>query len=145
MALSCNRDTEGDRLKILHTLKTIVLTSLRKGSGMGRTHHRVNCVPNKKYNVGIVGYGWVATAHIPAINASSLAQVTAICSTRKLDPSELSARHGGPIRVYRDFDAMLEDPDIQVVSLCSFPDQHAAQTIRAAKAGKHLNIEKPLC
>ena len=32
----------------------------------------------KKYNVGIIGYGWVATAHIPAINASPLAQVTAI-------------------------------------------------------------------
>jgi len=99
----------------------------------------------KKYNVGIVGYGWVATAHIPAINASSLAQVTAICSSRKLDPAELSARHGGQIRVYRDVDAMLADPKIHAVSLCSFPAQHAPQTIRAAKAGKHLIIEKPLC
>jgi predicted dehydrogenase len=32
----------------------------------------------KKYNVGIIGYGWAATAHIDAINASSQAQVTAI-------------------------------------------------------------------
>ena len=39
----------------------------------------------KKYNVGIIGYGWVATAHIPAINATSLAQVTAIYSSHKLD------------------------------------------------------------
>ena len=43
----------------------------------------------KKYNVGMVGYGWVATAHIPAINATSLAQVTAVCSSRKLDPAQL--------------------------------------------------------
>ena len=35
----------------------------------------------KKYNVGIVGYGWVATAHIPAINATPLGQVTAVCVT----------------------------------------------------------------
>ena len=99
----------------------------------------------KKYNVGVVGYGWVATAHIPAINASSLAQVTAICSSRELDPSKISATHGGRIRVFRDLDAMLTDPEIHVVSLCSFPSQHAAQAIRAAKANKHLIIEKPLC
>lgn len=99
----------------------------------------------KKYNVGIVGYGWVATAHIPAINAGSLAQVTAVCSARKLDPAELSATHGGQIRVFRDLDDMLADSEIHAVSLCGFPDQHAAQAIRAAKAGKHLLIEKPLC
>lgn len=99
----------------------------------------------KKYNVGIVGYGWVATAHIPAINASSLAQVTAVCSSRPLDAGELSARHGGNIAVYDDLAEMLANPDIHVVSICSYPNQHAAQIIQAAKAGKHLIIEKPLC
>ena len=44
----------------------------------------------KKYNVGIVGYGWVATAHIPAINATPLGQVTAVCSSRKLDAAVIS-------------------------------------------------------
>ena len=33
---------------------------------------------SKKYNVGVIGYGWVATAHIPAINATAQAQVTAV-------------------------------------------------------------------
>src|ERR1035438_10026008 len=61
----------------------------------------------KKYNVGIVGYGWVATAHIPAINASPLGQVTAVCSSRKLDAAALSAQYGSPIRGYNDLDEML--------------------------------------
>ncbi len=100
--------------------------------------------PVKKFNVGIVGYGWVASAHIPAINASSLAQVTAVCSSRPLDASELSAKHGGSIQVYRDFDEMLANPDIHVISLCGFPYQHLEQTVKVAKAGKHLIIEKPL-
>ena len=39
---------------------------------------------------------------------------------------------------------MLADPDIHVVSICSLPKLHAAQAIRAAQAGKHLIIEKPL-
>ena len=99
----------------------------------------------KKYNVGIVGYGWVASAHIPAINATTLGQVTAVCSSRKLSAADLSSRHGRPMQVHNDLDALLADPAVDVVSLCSFPNQHAEQAIRAARARKHLIIEKPLC
>ena len=99
----------------------------------------------KKYNVGIVGYGWVATAHIPAINGTKLGQVRAVYSNRKLDSAELSARHGGSIQAYHDFDEMLADPEIDVLSICSYPYDHAEQVIKAARAGKHLIIEKPLC
>lgn len=98
----------------------------------------------KKYNVGIIGYGWVATAHIPAINASRQARVTAIYSSRPQDDNELTARHGTPIRSFTDLDAMLADPDIHIVSICSFSNLHAEHAIKAAKAGKHLIIEKPL-
>jgi len=72
-------------------------------------------------------------------------EVTAVCSSRKLDPAELSARHGGSIRVYHDYEELLASPEIDVVSLCGFPRGHAKQTIQAARAGKHLIIEKPLC
>jgi predicted dehydrogenase len=99
----------------------------------------------KKYNVGIVGYGWVATAHIPAINATSLAQVTGVYSSRPLDSAKLSATHGGSVTAYNDLDEMIADPNIHVLSICSYPYDHAKQVIAAAKAGKHLIIEKPLC
>lgn len=98
----------------------------------------------KKYNVGIVGYSWVAGAHIEAINKTSFARVTAICSTRKLDSAEISARHGGTISCYTNLEKMLADPDIHAVSICSYPADHAKQAIMAAKAGKHLIIEKPI-
>lgn len=98
----------------------------------------------KKYNVGVVGYGWVATAHIPAINASPLAQVTAICSSRPQDPALLSARYGGTIKAFTDFEAMLADRSIHVISICSLPSLHADQIIAAARAGRHLIIEKPI-
>src|SRR5438552_4758790 len=99
----------------------------------------------KKYNVGIVGYGWAASAHIPAINAMPQAQVTAVCSSRKLDSTELSAKHGGTITVYNNLNDLLANPEIDVVSICSCPPDHAKQVIAAAKARKHLIIEKPLC
>jgi predicted dehydrogenase len=98
----------------------------------------------KKYNVGIIGYGWVATAHIAAINASPYAQVTAIWSSRKLDDRELSNTYGSPIKSFTDLGEMLKDKNIHIVSICSYPYQHKDQAIAAAKAGKHLIIEKPL-
>lgn len=98
----------------------------------------------KKFNVGILGYGWAATAHLAAINATGRGQVRAICSRRRLDPIELQAKHGRPLRICRDLDEMLADPELDVISICGLPGQHAAQCIRAARAGKHLIIEKPV-
>ena len=99
---------------------------------------------SKKYNVAVIGYGWAATAHIAAINATTQAQVTAVWSSRKLDSAELSAEHGSPIRTYTDLAAMLAEPGIHAVDITSYPDQHAAQFIAAAKSGKHIIVEKPL-
>ena len=97
----------------------------------------------KKYNVGIVGYGWVAGAHIAAINATPHAQVTAIYSTRKLDEAEVSARHGCQIQCFTDYEDFLA-ADIDVVDICSMPTLHAEQSIAAVNAGKHLILEKPM-
>jgi predicted dehydrogenase len=96
------------------------------------------------YNVGIIGYGWAAGAHIAAINATSQGRVAAICSSRPLDAAELSAKHGGPIRVYRELDALLADPHIHVVDITSYPSQHRDQAVAAARAKKHLILEKPM-
>ena len=98
----------------------------------------------KKFNVGIIGYSWVAGAHIDAINKTSLARVTAVCSSRQLNAEEISATHGCQIKCYTDLAKMLADPDLQAVSICSYPADHAQQAIMAAKAGKHLIIEKPI-
>ncbi len=98
----------------------------------------------KRFNVGIVGYSWVAGAHIEAINKTSHAQVTAVCSSRQLHDEEISAAHGCRIRCYTDLAQMLEDPGIDIISICSYPAEHARQAIQAARAGKHLIIEKPL-
>ena len=98
----------------------------------------------KKYNVGIIGYSWAATAHIEAVNNTSYAQVTSVYSSRNLDDSELSAKHGSKIKCYTDLSEMLADPYLHIVSICSYPADHAKQAIEAAEAGKHMIIEKPL-
>lgn len=98
----------------------------------------------KKLNVGVIGHGWVATAHIPAINATGHAQVTAIYSARPLDEAALSKQYGSPIKAYSDLKALFADPSLDVIDICSFPKEHPKQFLAALAAGKHVICEKPL-
>ncbi|MDF2378556.1 MAG: Gfo/Idh/MocA family oxidoreductase [Verrucomicrobiales bacterium] len=96
------------------------------------------------YRVGIIGYGWAATAHADAINSTEQGAVRAVFSSRSLDDAEVSAAHGSEIKTYTDLNAMLTSDDIDVVSITSYPDQHREQAVAAANAGKHIILEKPM-
>lgn len=98
----------------------------------------------KRFNVGVVGYGWAAGAHIAAINAGQRAQVSMVASSRPLDAAEVSARHDCPIRTFTDYAAMLAEPELDVLSICSYHRFHKEQVLAAARAGKHIIVEKPL-
>ena len=95
-------------------------------------------------NVGIVGLGWVAGAHIETFKAVEGANVTAVCSRRELDEDELQKLYGTRLKAYQDYQEMLSDSLIDVVDICTPHPFHPQQTIAAAKAGKHVIIEKPI-
>ena len=99
---------------------------------------------SNNYNIGVIGYGWAATAHIEALNNTTQGNVTAVYSSRDLDPAELSATHGGEIRVYNKVEELLADESIDVVDITSYPAQHKEQAIAAARAGKQVILEKPI-
>ena len=101
-------------------------------------------IMSSSYNVGVIGYGWAATAHIEAINNTTQGNVTAVYSSRELDPAELSATHGGEIRVFNRVEDLLADDSIDVVDITSYPAQHKEQAIAAAQAGKQVILEKPI-
>jgi predicted dehydrogenase len=48
-------------------------------------------------------------------------------------------------RIARSFEQLLGDPDVQILSIASFDDDHYAQVVAALEAGKHVFVEKPLC
>lgn len=99
---------------------------------------------SSKFQVGVIGYGWAASAHIAAIQATGQAEVVAVYSSRELDEAELARVHGRPIKAYRSVEALLAHPGLEVVDITSYPWEHADQTVAAAKAGKHIILEKPL-
>ncbi|HEY2586288.1 MAG TPA: Gfo/Idh/MocA family oxidoreductase [Tepidisphaeraceae bacterium] len=99
---------------------------------------------SRELNVGVVGLGWVAGAHIDTIRSVRGMKVTAVCSRRQHDPAALAERFKTPLKAYTDYEAMLADPEIDVIDICTPHPFHAEQAIAAARAGKHLIIEKPI-
>lgn len=93
--------------------------------------------------IGLVGYGWVAGAHITSFESIDGCEVVAVCSRRNIDPQEFIKNHGKPLKLYNDYDAMLADKQIDVISICTPHPFHVEQAEKACRAGKHVIIEKP--
>lgn len=64
-----------------------------------------------------------------------------------LDPQKAEQLAGalGTGAVATGYEQILEDGDVDVVSIASYDDAHAAQVVGALQAGKHVFVEKPLC
>jgi predicted dehydrogenase len=101
-------------------------------------------MPKKHLGIGVIGTGWVAGAHIDTFRKVAGCSVVAVCS-RRLDRARAKvAAHALDAKAYDDLDAFLADPAIDVVTVCTPHPNHPAETIAAAKAGKHVVIEKPV-
>ncbi len=95
-------------------------------------------------NVGIVGIGWAASGHLPAFQANPETEVVALCSSKDLSTEQIIELTGQEAALYHDYDEFLQHPSLDIVDICSPHFAHPEQSIKAAKAGKHLMIEKPL-
>ncbi len=94
--------------------------------------------------IGVVGLGWAASGHLQAFKANDNCEVAALCSSKELSREEIREMAGSDAKLYHDYDRFVQDPDIDVVDICTPHFLHPEQTIKAAEAGKHIMIEKPL-
>jgi len=97
-----------------------------------------------KYGVGIVGTGWVAGEHVRAFETDPRSAVRAICGTSVAKAEALGSRCAGPCAAYDDFGRMLSDPNVDIVVIATPSNLHAEQAIAAARAGKHVFLEKAM-
>lgn len=90
---------------------------------------------------GLAGTGfWAATTHAPALAATGGIRFTALWGRNAAAAAELADRYG--VSVHSDFAEFLADVD--AVAFCVPPDVQARLAVRAAQAGKHLMLEKPI-
>jgi predicted dehydrogenase len=91
---------------------------------------------------GIVGCGMIAKFHSKAIADIRNAKLVACFDTFPQAADRLAADVG--CKPYHDLDAMLADPDVHVVTVCTPSGAHLEPAVAAARAGKHVIVEKPL-
>ena len=95
--------------------------------------------------VGMVGAGFAAEFHACCYAEVSgvRASVLAVTSARVESREAFAAKHNIPA-VYASLEEMLEAEEIDLVDLCVPTNLHADCIIQAARAGKHIIVEKPL-
>lgn len=91
----------------------------------------------------IVGCGAVADTHAQAITHLTGGRLVAVMSRDLTKAKTFAAKHGAPFAT-DDLTALLARPDVHVVCITTPSGAHLAPAIAAARAGKHLVVEKPL-
>jgi UDP-N-acetyl-2-amino-2-deoxyglucuronate dehydrogenase len=95
-----------------------------------------------EYGFGVVGAGIIGAFHAAAIAMIPAARLVAVTD---VDPDRAAAfadRHG--CVAAPDLDALTGRDDVDVVAVCVPSGLHAEVGVRAAAAGKHLVVEKPI-
>src|SRR5689334_4888401 len=94
--------------------------------------------------VGIVGSGFMARVHHGCLARNPDAAVLAVASPTPGRAEAFAAQHGVP-RAFVDHRELLAMPEIDLVFVATPNATHAPIAIDAARAGKHVVVEKPMC
>ena len=112
--------------------------------------------PKKRVNVAVAGLGFMGVTHLRAYLKNPSARVVAVCGLNRLPVNGVlrgvagnikktdDIRLGASVKVYRQFEELLADPNVDIVDICTPTALHPEQAIAALKAGKHVLCEKPV-
>lgn len=101
-------------------------------------------MPEKPYGVLIHGAGWVSVQHIAAFNNNPHTRVVAL-SSRTLASARRRAEASGlsDVPCFDDLNTALQHEGVDIVSVCTPQHLHCENVLAAARARKHIVIEKP--
>ncbi|MBR4766352.1 MAG: Gfo/Idh/MocA family oxidoreductase [Clostridia bacterium] len=101
---------------------------------------------SRKVKVGIIGTGWIAEAHV---NAYKKCPDVEIVAAADLIPGKAEAfcKANGleNIEFYPSHKELIDNADVDAVSVCTYNATHAECTIYALDHGKSVLLEKPMC
>ena len=94
------------------------------------------------YNIAIIGLGFGAE-FIPIHQAHPNANLVAVCRRNETEMNQVADQFNIPKR-YTDYDELLKDPEIDAVHINSPIPDHAPQSLKALRAGKHVMCTVPM-
>ena len=98
----------------------------------------------RRVGVGVLGaHTWAERAHLPGYAADPRAELVAICDVVPERAKAMAAQFGIR-RIHATPAALLADPEIAMVDVCTPTDTHLQLSLDALKAGKHVLCEKPI-
>jgi len=103
----------------------------------------MNPSPDGPVRIGVLGAAKIARLFAEGVRPSRKVVIAAVAS-RDVDRAAAFARDANIARVHASYEALLADPEIDAVYVPLPNNLHAAWSIRAAEAGKHVLCEKPL-
>lgn len=96
-----------------------------------------------RVRLGVIGVGNIATLNVPGYLQHEQCEVVALCDPRR-DVLERRGQEWGVGRLYDTPEALLADDEIDAVEILSPTPLHADHVIAAARAGKHISVQKPI-
>jgi predicted dehydrogenase len=93
-------------------------------------------------NIGLVGCGRISEKHLEAIKQLNTCKLTAVCDINEERAKKAAEQTG--CTYYTDYEEMLKDKNINLISVCTPSGLHPKHTIMAAKYKKHVLTEKPM-
>lgn len=96
----------------------------------------------EELKIGIVGCGTISGVHAQVLRESKNGKVVSAFSRNENNLKKITDEYS--IKGYPNYDLFLNDPDIDVVSICTPSGTHLDYAEKAALAGKHVIIEKPI-
>ena len=98
--------------------------------------------PDRQINISIIGAGSIAGHHIKSANEIDTLNLVAVCSGtgRTIEDNA----YGNGVKGFSDVDEMLKLPGLDAVIICTPSGFHLDPAIKAARAGKHVIVEKPI-
>src|SRR5260370_35259583 len=92
---------------------------------------------------GIVGTGKIAAIMARALRDSATGQLVAVAS-RSEDRARRFASDAGIDRHYGSYEAMIADPEVEIIYVATHPPTHPPAPTAPAHAGHHVPVEKPI-
>lgn len=104
-------------------------------------HEKGTKTMSEKFGVAIIGYGGMGSWHARQLKTMGEIQ---LCGIYDIDPERNTAAEAAGIHAYESMQALLQDPQVRLVTIAIPNDQHKGVAIAAMQAGKNVVCEKPV-
>src|SRR5690606_32893210 len=96
-----------------------------------------------KLKIGVIGAGSISEAHLGAYVNNEKVELYAICDLNEQRAKDKAEKYGAK-KVYVDYNDLMNDPEVDAVSICTWNNTHAEIATAAVNSGKHVLVEKPM-